>query len=92
MTVTDREMTRYFMMKSEAVTLLIQAGAMSIGGEMYLLDVSEPMKILDLPFRLIFEHRMEPKTVNFHGAKNVIVVRDPGIRPSEKFHEEILIM
>ncbi|MCB1757208.1 MAG: polysaccharide biosynthesis protein [Gammaproteobacteria bacterium] len=92
-TVTHRDMTRYFMTISEAVSLVIQAGAMSQGGEVYLLDMGEPVKIWDLAKAMI---KLKGKSVRLADNGNTlfadsIEIRETGIRPGEKLFEELLI-
>jgi FlaA1/EpsC-like NDP-sugar epimerase len=82
-TLTHIDITRYFMTIPEAATLVIQAGAMAKGGEVFLLDMGEPVKIYDLAIQMIRLHGMEP-----HKDVTIEIV---GLRPGEKIYEELLI-
>lgn len=94
-TVTDKEMTRYFMTVSEAVSLVIQAGAMSHGGEVNLLDMGDPVKISELAKALIQLQGKRPLASwdGFSKAANPseILITESGVRPGEKLYEELLI-
>lgn len=87
-TVTDPEMIRYFMTIPEAASLVIQAGAMAQGGDVYLLDMGEPVKILDLAKRMI--HLSGYRVQNKKGEGD-IAIEYVGLRPGEKLYEELLI-
>lgn len=80
-TVTHSEITRYFMSIHEAVELVIQAGSMAQGGEVFLLDMGEPVKIVDLA----------EKMIALSGKAGQINITVTGLRPGEKLYEELLI-
>ena len=88
-TVTDPEVIRYFMSIPEAAELVIQAGAMGRGGDVFVLDMGEPVKIYELAKRLINLSGMEVKdSLNPEGDIEIIFT---GLRPGEKLYEELLI-
>jgi len=88
-TVTDPEMLRYFMSIPEAVELVIQAGAMAKGGDVYVLDMGEPIRILHLAQKMIrlsglrLKDKLKPD--------GDIEIEFTGLRPGEKLYEELLI-
>ena len=88
-TITHQNMTRYFMTKSEAVELVIQAGSMGEGGEVFVLDMGEPVKILDLAKKMI--HFSGLKVKNNKSSQGDIEIKYTGLRPGEKLYEELLI-
>ncbi len=88
-TVTHPDVVRYFMSIPEAAELVIQAGAMGEGGDVFVLDMGEPVKIVELAKRLINLNGMEFKDVaNPNGDIEIIFT---GLRPGEKLYEELLI-
>lgn len=89
-TVTNPEITRYFMTITEAVQLVIQAGAIARGGDVFVLDMGEPVKILDLATRMIRLHGLTPYLANSED-KGDIAICFSGLRAGEKLYEELLI-
>ena len=87
-TVTHPEVTRYFMTIPEAAQLVIQAGAMGTGGDVFLLDMGEPVKIIDLAKQMIRLSGFRPIDENGLGD---IEIQFTGLRPGEKLYEELLI-
>lgn len=79
LTITDSQMTRYFMSIEEAASLVIKAGTMAKGGEIFVLDMGEPVKITDIANRLIASFAKEEIKINY-----------TGIRGGEKLHESLL--
>jgi FlaA1/EpsC-like NDP-sugar epimerase len=88
-TVTDPEILRYFMSIPEAVELVIQAGAMSKGGDVFVLDMGKPVRILDLAKKMIRLSGLQVKD-ELHPDGD-IEIEYTGLRPGEKLYEELLI-
>lgn len=88
-TVTHREITRYFMTIPEAAQLVIQAGAMAHGGGVFVLDMGEPVRIYDLACRMIELSGQRVRDAASGGEG--IEIRVTGLRPGEKLYEELLI-
>jgi FlaA1/EpsC-like NDP-sugar epimerase len=88
-TVTHKDIIRYFMTIPEAAQLVIQAGAMGSGGDVFVLDMGEPVKIADLAKRMI--HLMGLEVRDEVHSKGDIEIHYSGLRPGEKLYEELLI-
>lgn len=88
-TLTHAEVTRYFMTIPEAAQLVIQAGAMAKGGEVFVLDMGQPVKIYDLAKRMVELSGLSVKNPETGAGDIEIVVT--GLRPGEKLYEELLI-
>jgi len=89
LTVTHAEVTRYFMTIPEAAQLVLQAGAMAVGGDVFVLDMGEPVKIMDLARRMV---QLSGLTVREVGSlSGDIEIAVTGLRPGEKLYEELLI-
>ena len=88
-TVTDKDIIRYFMTISEAVELVIQAGAMGLGGDVFVLDMGKPVRIDDLAKKMIHLSGLEVKDESHPNGD--IEIRYTGLRPGEKLYEELLI-
>jgi len=88
-TLTHQDVTRYFMTIPEAAQLVIQAGAMATGGDVFVLDMGTPVKIIDLACRMI---ELSGLTVlDEKNLKGDIAIHITGMRPGEKLYEELLI-
>lgn len=88
-TVTSKDVTRYFMTIPEAASLVIQAGAMAEGGDTFILDMGEPVKIVDLALRMIELFGATP-TFN-EPVDGEIQIKFTGLKLGEKMHEELVI-
>jgi FlaA1/EpsC-like NDP-sugar epimerase len=80
LTITQPDATRYFMTISEAVSLILEAGSNPQPGDVYVLDMGEPVRIIDLARDLVRLNRIDPDTVNFTVT---------GLRPGERLHEKL---
>ena len=88
-TVTHRNITRYFMSIPEAVELVLQSGAMAKGGDVFVLDMGEPIKIIDLAYKMIHLSGLTP--IDNENPDGDIRIDFTGLRPGEKLYEELLI-
>ncbi|RFO95934.1 polysaccharide biosynthesis protein [Rhodoferax lacus] len=89
LTVTDAEVTRYFMTIPEAAQLVLQAGAMGQGGDVFVLDMGQPIKIIDLARRMLHLSGLSERTPSY--PQGDIEIAITGLRPGEKLYEELLI-
>ena len=89
LTVTHSEVTRYFMTIPEAGQLVLQAGAMATGGDVFVLDMGEPVKIIDLARRMVELSGLKVRDAANPGGDVEIAIT--GLRPGEKLYEELLI-
>jgi UDP-N-acetyl-D-glucosamine 4,6-dehydratase len=80
-TVTHPDMTRYFMLIPEACQLVLQAAAIAKGNELFILDMGEPVKIVDLA----------KKMIQLYGKEDTIKIEFSGLRPGEKLYEELML-
>jgi FlaA1/EpsC-like NDP-sugar epimerase len=87
-TITHNEVTRFFMTIKEASSLVIEAGEYANGGEVFILDMGEQVKIIDLARRLIY---LSGRNVSFDEDSEGIQIKEIGLRPGEKLYEELLI-
>jgi FlaA1/EpsC-like NDP-sugar epimerase len=88
LTLTHKEVTRFFMTISEASSLVIQAGEFAIGGDVFILDMGEQVKIIDLAKRLIY---LSGRNIKYDEIGEGIEIKEVGLRPGEKLYEELLI-
>jgi len=89
LTITDKEIVRYFMTISEAVELVIQAGAMGKGGDVFVLNMGDPVRIYDLAFKMIKLSGLE--VLDDNNPNGDIEIKYIGLRPGEKLYEELLV-
>ena len=93
-TVTHRDVNRFFMTIPEASQLVIQAGAMARGGDVFVLDMGQPVKIIDLAISMVKLHGLQPYVIDAgdaSGAEGDIAIAITGLRKGEKLYEELLI-
>ena len=88
LTITHKDVTRFFMTISEASSLVIQAGEFSDGGEVFILDMGEQVRILDLAKKLIYLSGM---SISDDDSSDGIQIKEVGLRPGKKLYEELLI-
>ena len=88
-TVTHPEVTRYFMTVQEAAQLVIQAGSMATGGDVFVLDMHEPIRIVDLAKKMI--HLMGYDVKDNNSYRGDVAIEYTGLRPGEKLYEELMI-
>ena len=88
-TVTDPEVTRYFMSITEAVMLVLEAGEMAKGGEVFVLDMGQPIKVADLVRRMIRLYGKQEKSAS--NPSGDIEISFIGLRPGEKMYEELIL-
>ena len=94
-TVTHEEITRYFMSIPEAAHLVLNAGAFASGGDVFLLDMGDPVKIVELAKSMVRQHGLQPvlakETAGGQKRDNEILIEFSGLRPGEKLYEELLV-
>lgn len=90
-TLTHPDITRYFMTIPEAAQLVVQASAMATRGEIYLLDMGEPIKIVDLAKTMARLHGREAYLAGEEAKPGGVQIRVTGLRPGEKLFEELLV-
>ncbi|GAA3535602.1 nucleoside-diphosphate sugar epimerase/dehydratase [Zobellella aerophila] len=88
-TLTHEKITRYFMTIPEAAQLVIQAGSMGKGGEVFVLDMGKPVRIIDLAHKMLY--LMGYKVKDKHNPGGDIEIKITGLRPGEKLYEELLV-
>lgn len=90
-TLTHPDITRYFMTIPEAAQLVLQAAGMAQSGDLFLLDMGDPVRIIDLAERLIRLSGKSVKQINDHETQGNIEIKVTGLRPGEKLYEELLV-
>ena len=94
-TVTHEEITRYFMSIPEAAHLVLNAGTFASGGDVFLLDMGDPVKITELAKSMVRQHGLQPVLVSELAGRqkrdNEILIEFSGLRPGEKLYEELLV-
>ena len=94
-TVTHEEITRYFMSIPEAAHLVMSAGTFATGGDLFLLDMGEPVKIVELAKSMVRQHGLQPvfasQIAKRQKRENEILIEFTGLRPGEKLYEELLV-
>jgi FlaA1/EpsC-like NDP-sugar epimerase len=88
LTITHKEVTRFFMTISEASSLVIQAGEFADGGDVFILDMGEQVKIFDLAEKLVY---LSGRNITNDENSEGIQIKEIGLRPGEKLYEELLI-
>ena len=88
LTITHKNVTRFFMTIAEASSLVIQAGKFAQGGDVFILDMGEQVKIYDLAEKLIY---LSGRNIRRNNDGEGIEIREVGLRPGEKLYEELLI-
>ena len=88
-TITNKKITRYFMTIKEAAELVIQSSSLANGGEIFLLEMGDPIKIIDLAKQMILLSGLKLKDKN--NKNGDIEIKEVGLRPGEKLYEELLI-
>ena len=87
-TITHKDVTRFFMTIPEAANLVLQAGKLSAGGEVFILNMGKQVKIYDLATRLI---HLSGRNISVDSESDGIQIKEIGLRPGEKLYEELLI-
>ena len=87
-TITHKDVTRFFMTIPEAANLVLQAGKLSVGGEVFILNMGEQVRIYDLATRLI---HLSGRNISMDSESDGIQIKEIGLRPGEKLYEELLI-